>query len=220
MDPRTKVVLQAAIGVAAFAHTTPRGLVALAVLTALVLAASATPPTVLVEFRAVLPFVVAAPLIEGVRLSPPGFDAAAAAGPAMAVARMVLLLLVSAAYVRTTAARESRAAVQSTVPGRPGVVLGVGVGLLFRLLPVLRADLGRIRRAMRARLAGERPLHERARLVGVTGLRRAFGRSDTLALALRARCFAWNPTLPPLSFGRLDVAGLAAALGLLGVALL
>jgi hypothetical protein len=35
---------------------------------------------------------------------------------------------------------------------------------------------------------------------------RAFSRSDQLAVALQARCFAWNPTLPRLRFGRLDAA--------------
>ncbi|MFB6233251.1 MAG: energy-coupling factor transporter transmembrane protein EcfT, partial [Haloarculaceae archaeon] len=40
--------------------------------------------------------------------------------------------------------------------------------------------------------------------------------ADRLAVALRARCFAYNPTLPPLSFSRIDypVLGLAAALAL------
>jgi biotin transport system permease protein len=57
---------------------------------------------------------------------------------------------------------------------------------------------------MAARLGTERSLAERIRLVGVTGLRRVFLRSDRLALALRARCFSWNPTLPPLSFARRD----------------
>ncbi|MFB6218810.1 MAG: energy-coupling factor transporter transmembrane protein EcfT [Halobacteriaceae archaeon] len=218
LDPRTKLALQAAVGVAAVAHTTPRGLAALALVTGVVLAGAHTPPTVLVEFRALLPFVVGAPLFAGASLGPPWFDPAAAAGPAMAVVRMLLLLLVSAAYVRTTSARESRAAVQWLLPGRVGTLAGVGVGLVFRLLPVSRDDLGRIRLAMRARLAGERRLDERARLIGVTGLRRAFRRSDALALALRARCFAYNPTLPPLAFGRADAPGLVAAALLMAVA--
>jgi biotin transport system permease protein len=219
LDPRAKLAVQAGLGVAAVAHTTPRGLVVLTALTGVVLVAAETPPAALLAFRSFLPFVVAAPLFAAVRLGPPWLVPAAAVGPAMAVYRMLLLLLVSAAYVRTTPVRESRAAVQRLVPGRAGAFLGVGVGLVFRLLPVLRDDLRRVREAMHARLAAERPLRERARLVGVTGLRRAFRRSDALALALRARCFAWNPTLPRLAFGPADWAALAAAAALAGWAL-
>ncbi|ELK50806.1 putative cobalt ABC transporter permease, partial [Haloferax sp. BAB-2207] len=38
---------------------------------------------------------------------------------------------------------------------------------------------------------------------------------DALALALRARCFAWNPTLPEIRFGRRDAPGLVLAAALL-----
>jgi biotin transport system permease protein len=86
-----------------------------------------------------------------------------------------------------------------------GVVLGAGVGFVLRFLPLLRDDLSMIRAAMDARLGSERSLRERIRLVGVTGLRRVFARADRFALALQARCFAWNPTLPPLAFARRDV---------------
>jgi biotin transport system permease protein len=129
-------------------------------------------------------------------------------------------LLVSAAYVTTTPSRESRAAIQWLVPGRPGQFLGVGVGLVFRFLPVLRRDAARAREAMRARLGEARPLSERMRIVATTSLRRAFDRSDTLALALGARCFAWNPTLPRLALGRTDVPVLAGCVALVGWALL
>lgn len=51
----------------------------------------------------------------------------------------------------------------------------------------------------------------RNQFVAVASLNRAFARADRFALALRARCFAWNPTLPPLAFGRADYVVLAAA---------
>jgi biotin transport system permease protein len=50
--------------------------------------------------------------------------------------------------------------------------------------------------------------------LALIGLDRALSRADTLALALRARCLAWNPTLPPLSFRRRDYAVSAASLAL------
>jgi biotin transport system permease protein len=45
---------------------------------------------------------------------------------------------------------------------------------------------------------------------------RTLARADRLALALRARCFAWNPTLPPLRFRRRDSLVVALALALAG----
>jgi biotin transport system permease protein len=46
------------------------------------------------------------------------------------------------------------------------------------------------------------------------GLTRAFERADRLAVALQARCFAWNPTLPALAFERADYPVLAAGVAL------
>jgi biotin transport system permease protein len=43
---------------------------------------------------------------------------------------------------------------------------------------------------------------------------RSLARADRLSLALRARCFAYNPTLPALRFSRLDYPVLALSVGL------
>ncbi|PSP86142.1 cobalt ABC transporter permease [Halobacteriales archaeon QS_1_68_17] len=221
LDPRSKLAVQVGFAAAAFAHTTPR---ALAVLTVLVLALAAAArlslPATLREFRFAAPFLAGAPLLEGLTLGPPWFSVAEATVPALSSYRVLLILLVSAAYVRTTPVRDSRAAVQRTVPGRAGQFLGVGVALVFRFLPVLQADLRRARDGMRARLGTEQPLSERIRLVATGGLRRALARTDRLALALRARCFAWNPTLPRLALGRRDLPALALAAFLGAAALL
>jgi biotin transport system permease protein len=221
LDPRSKLLVQVGFAAAAFAHTTPRGLALLTLLTAGLLAAARTSPlAAIAEVRYLLPLLVLAPLVAGVELGPPWFSVAAARFPALASYRVVLVLFVAAAYVRTTPVRDSRAAVQRTVPGKAGQLLGMGVAFVFRFLPVLCRDLARIREAIRARLGDERPVHERMRIVVVGGLNRAFRRADTFALALQARCFAWNPTLPRLSFGRLDVPALALGVGLLVAALL
>ncbi|MFB6122113.1 MAG: energy-coupling factor transporter transmembrane protein EcfT [Haloferacaceae archaeon] len=214
LDPRAKLAVQAAFAVAAFANTTPVGLAGLTALALAVLGCSATPLlSTLREYRAFAPFLVAAPLVEGATLGPPWFVAADAVFPALASYRVVLLLLVSTAYVRTTPVRDSRAAIQRSIPGRLGVLLGAGVGFVLRFFPLLRADLVSIRDATDARLGSERSTFERIRLVATTGLRRALLRSDRFALALQARCFAWNPTLPPLAFSRYD----APAFGLAGL---
>jgi biotin transport system permease protein len=221
LDPRTKLLAQAGFAAAAFVHTTPRGVVAFTAVAAAFLAAGRLSPIDAIRgYRPALPFLVAGPLVSVVELRPwtVGIDPGAAVGPLLASYRVLLLLLVSAVYLRTTPVRASRAAIRRLVPGRPGRLLGVGVALVFRFLPLLRSDLRRIREASAARLGGERSLRKRMETVAGAGIRRALGRADRLALALRARCFAWNPTLPPLRFGRLDAVGLAVAAGLVGVA--
>ncbi|MFC7235135.1 energy-coupling factor transporter transmembrane component T family protein [Halosegnis marinus] len=221
LDPRTKLFVQLSVAVAAFAHTTPRGLAALTGLAAVLLYLARTSPVAaLAEVWVALPLLVAGPLLEGITLAPVGFSVAQARFPALASYRTLVLLVVAAAYVRTTPVRESRAAVQRTVPGKPGQLLGLGIGFVFRFLPLLRDDLSRIRDASRARLGENRPVRERMRLVTVAGLNRAFRRADTFALALRARCLSWNPTLPELRLRRRDLPALALGVALLVAALL
>ncbi|WP_435066158.1 energy-coupling factor transporter transmembrane component T family protein [Halobaculum sp. EA56] len=213
LDARSKLLLQAAFAAAAFAHTDPRGLAALTLLVVGMLALSATPLRVaLAEYRGVLPFLAAGPAIEALRLGSPWVEPAAAVDPTLASYRTLLLLALVAAYVRTTPVRESEAAVARLVPGRAGRLLGLGVGLVFRFLPVIQADLARVREAMRARLGERRSLRDRVRIVATTGLTRVLSRTDRLALALRARCLSWNPTPPPSAPSRADVGALALAL--------
>lgn len=220
LDPRTKLLVQVGFATAAFAYTTPRGLAVLTALTLLALLAADVDLTgALWSYRFVFPFLLLGPLVAAVTFGPPWVRPSDAIGPLLSSYRVLLVLLVSATYVRTTPVRESQAAIQAIVPGRVGRILGLGVGLVFRYLPVLRRDLLSIREAMAARLGSERPLSERIQIVTTTGLSRAFGRADRLALALQARCLSWNPTLPTLRFTRLDVLPLllGAALLLLGV---
>jgi biotin transport system permease protein len=215
LDPRTKLLVQAGFAAAAFAYTTPRGLILLTGLTLLtLLAAEIDPREAIWAYRFILPFLVVGPIVAAATLGPPWFRPAAAIGPALASYRVLLVVLVGAAYVRTTPVRDTQAAIVRLLPGKPGRVLGLGIGLVFRFLPVVRRDLLTIRDAMAARLGSERPVHERMQLLTTTGLVRAFGRADRLALALQARCLAWNPTLPAICFTRRDVVPL-----LLGAAL-
>ena len=221
LDPRTKLLAQAAFAAAAFIYTTPRGLAAFTVIAGVFLAAGRLSPVDAIRgYLPALPFLAAGPLVSVVELRPwaVGIDLGAAVGPLLASYRVLLILLVSAVYLHTTPVRESRAAIQRLVPGRPGRLLGVGVALVFRFLPLLRSDLRRVREASAARLGGERGLRERMEVVASAGIRRALGRADRLALALRVRCFAWNPTLPELRFGRVDAVGLAVGVGLVAVA--
>ncbi|USZ66822.1 energy-coupling factor transporter transmembrane protein EcfT [Halorussus salilacus] len=220
LDPRSKLAFQAGFAVAAFAHTDPRGLLALTGVVAVALRASGVSlGNALAAYRYVFPFLLAGPVVAAATLGPPWIRPEEGVEVALASYRVVLVLLVSAAYLRTTPVRDSRAAIQRLVPGKTGRLLGTGVGFVFRFLPVLRADLGRIRDASAARLGDQRSLVARMRLVGVAGLARALARADRFALALRARCFAWNPTLPRLSFSRADAPVMAASAGLVAWAL-
>jgi biotin transport system permease protein len=205
LDPRSKLLVQVGFAVAAFAHTTPRGLAALTVLVGCFLVVSRTlPHRALWAFRFAFPFLLAAPLLEGFAWNG-WFVIGDAIPPALAGYRVLLVFLVAAAYVRTTPVRDSRAAVQWAVPGRAGQFLGMGVAFVFRFLPVLRADIGRIRDGYRARLGTERSVPERMGLLVVAAFNRAFDRADRFSLALRTRCFSWNPTLPEIGLSPLDV---------------
>ena len=216
LDPRTKLAVQFCFAIAVFAHDS---LAALAVLTTLAVLAPVSagigPFRALSAFRFVLVLLAVAPVIAAATLGPPWLDLSDGAASALGSYRVVLVLLVSAAYVASTPARDSRTAIQWLVPGRLGVTLGVGVSLVFRFLPVLRADLRSIRDAIAARGGDRGSFVERARRIGVRGVARTFRRADRLALALQARCFAWNPTLPTLSLGRRDLPVPALSVGLI-----
>ncbi|ARS88652.1 energy-coupling factor transporter transmembrane component T family protein [Natrarchaeobaculum aegyptiacum] len=215
LDPRSKLAVQIGFAATALAHTSPRALLALTVVAGLLLAAARVPlGRALAAYRFALVLLVVAPVVAALTVGPPWIDLERGVTSAQASYRVLLILLVSAAYVRSTPVRDSRAAIQRTIPGKPGQLLGAGVALVFRFLPVLKADLRTIRDAEAARLGTERGPLERTTTLGVLGLTRAFDRADHLALALRARCFAWNPTLPALSFARLDVPALVLAVGL------
>jgi biotin transport system permease protein len=221
LDPRTKLAVQIGFALAAFAHTTPRGLAILTVLTVIILGAAALSPLAAIqEIRYALPFLLTGPLLSIFVVRPPWIAPVEAVAPTLASYRVFLVLIVSIAYVRTTPVRDSRAVLQRVVPGRGGRLLGVGVALVFRFLPVLMADLSRARAAMQARLGTERHLTDRMRIVASAGIRRAFGRADRLSMALRARCFSWDPTLPALRLSLWDWPALALAAGLVGWALI
>ncbi|ELZ04329.1 energy-coupling factor transporter transmembrane component T family protein [Natrialba aegyptia] len=216
LDPRSKLAVQLGFAAAALTHTGPRAILVLSALAIGMLAAAGVSPIrAVIAARYALVILSLAPLLAALTLGPPWIETDAGLTTALASYRVLLVLLVSTAAVRSTRVRDSRAAIQRTIPGRPGHLLGIGVALLFRFLPVLRADIQTIRDAMAARLGAQRHAHERAGTIALLGLSRAFDRADRLSLALRARCFAWNPTLPPLSFSRLDIPALLLATTLL-----
>ncbi|WP_324756411.1 energy-coupling factor transporter transmembrane component T family protein [Haloarcula sp. GH36] len=215
LDARSKLAFQVGFAVAVFARPTPTRLAGLAVLAGVVLTAGRLSPlTVLRNYWFVVAILALGPLSAAVVLGPPWLAPGRALAPTVEVTRVLLVLFVSAAYVRTTPVRATRAAIQRHVPGRFGQALGVGVALTFRFLPVLRRDLLSVQDAIRARGGQRRSVVDRARRIAVVGLARALGRADHLSVALRARCFAWNPTPPAMAFGRGDYLVVVAAVAL------
>lgn len=221
LDPRSKLCFQIGFAVAAFGGTTLGWLAGVYALAAGALVAGRLDPRrVARSYRVVLAVLALAPVIAGVALGPPWFRVEPALRSLRAVARVPPVLAVSAVYVHTTPVRATRAAIERLVPGRAGQLLGVGVALVVRFFPLVVADLRAIRTAMQARGGANRSVTDRARRLAVQGLDRTLARSDRLAVALRARCFAWNPTLPELRFSRWDypVLGLSVVLALAPVA--
>ena len=220
LDPRTKLLFQLSFAVAAFAYTTPQGLLVFGVLGLLALAAADTNPfRVVWAYRFVMPFLLAAPVVAMLTLGSPWVVPSEAVDPALASVRNLIVLAVSGGYVRTTSITDSRAAIQRTVPGRPGQFLGLGIELVARFLPVLKRDLFAIRDAEAARLGTDRPLRERMATLSTAGLNRAFQRAGRLSVAMEARCLSWNPTLPPLGFGWVDAPAVGLSVLLLAGAL-
>lgn len=217
LDPRSKLAFQFGFAVAAFAVPSLPWLAgAYALAGAALLAGRVSPIRVARSYRVVLAVLLLAPPVAGVVPGPPWFRTGPALASLFAVARVPPVLAVSAVYVATTPARDTRAAIQRSIPGRAGQLLGVGVSLVFRFLPLVVDDLETVRDAVRARAGDGRSVRDRARILFVRGLDLAMTRADRLALALRTRCFAWNPTLPELRFGPADypVAVLGVALAL------
>lgn len=215
LDPRAKLAVQFGVAVAAFAYPTPAGFAAVGAVTLAALAAGRTSPLlVLRAYWVVFAFLAVGPVLGGLVLGPPWFRIEGALDSLRAVSRVVPVVFVGAVYVRTTPVRETRAAIQRHVPGRPGRLFGVGVGLVFRFFPVVLDDVATVRAALRARGGEGRPLRERMRRLLVRGLQRTLLRADRLSLALRARCLAWNPTPPALAFRRRDYLVLAVGAAL------
>lgn len=205
LDPRTKLGLQFGLATAAAAHPDPIWFAGLTTVGGLaLLIGRVSPLTVFRAYRFVLLVLATGPLIAGLTLGPPWFRVEPAVRSVWAVGRVVPILLVSAVYVRTTPVRETRAAIQWVLPGRVGQLFGVGVSLVFRLVPAILGDVRRVQDALAARVGSERSVLDRARRLGVRSLQQSFLRADRLSLALRARCFSWNPTLPELNFSWFD----------------
>ncbi len=221
LDPRSKLVAQVGFAIAAVTATEPAVLAGLTVLALATLAlARLSPLRVLRAYWFLLVLLAIAPLFAMFEPGSPWLVLERAPSSVLAGYQVLLVLFISAVYVRTTPVRKTRAAIQRHVPGRAGQLLGVGVALVFRFVPVLARDISQIRFAIRARGGKALSVREYIQTLSLVSLQRALARAETLALALQARCFAWNPTLPRLQFRALDYPVLAAGVLLAGFGVL
>lgn len=216
LDPRSKLAFQFGFAAAVFAFPRPLWIGSMTVVAlAVLLATGASLRQTLRAYWFVILLLFLGPVIAAVTLGPPWVDLDRASKSVLAVARVVPVIFVSAGYIYTTPVRETRAAVQWLVPGKLGRLLGVGMALTFRFLPVIREDVFRLREGIQARGGANRPFHDRVRRIAVLSVARALERSERLSVALQARCLAWNPTLPRLAFSRADYPVLVCSLLLL-----
>lgn len=214
LDPRSKLVGQFGFAIAAFGHTETAVLVVLTLLAGLMLAlARLSPVRVLRTYWFALVLLGLAPLFAMFQPSSRWIVPERALSSVVAGYQVILVLLVAAVYVRTTPVRDTRGAIQRHVPGRVGQILGVGIALVFRFFPLVLRDVAQSRLAIRARTGDRLSTRAQIQHLSLISLQRALSRGETLSLALRARCLAWNPTLPRLRFSPLDYVVLAVGVG-------
>lgn len=220
LDARTKLLVQFVVALLAFTWTSQHSLTVVWGIVVLGAIGGRLHPRALVTGYS-LPFALLA-IGVGVRtlsFGPPWVDIPEGLVALEHSLHVAAVLVASAVYVRTTPVSETQAAITRLVPGKPGQLLAAGTSFILRFLPVLLDDLQTARTAQWARLGDTRPLRKRMQTVAIAGLNRAFGRADRFSLALKARCFAWNPTPPPMTFRGRDWIVSIVALVVLGAAL-
>jgi energy-coupling factor transporter transmembrane protein EcfT len=122
--------------------------------------------------------------------------------------RMLAAVFFGILLVATTRPTEIKAAVEwlfKRVPGVPAVRIGTMLGLLLRFMPLIFQQAGQTLDAQRARGVEHRrnPAYRITRFA-VPFMRRTVASADRLALAMSARGYRDQRTLPRLAAGRRD----------------
>ncbi len=131
--------------------------------------------------------------------------------------RLLLVVLMGVLLMATTRTAHIRAALVWFLKPIPLInekTAATMVGLVVRFIPVILFQALEISDAQRARCVQQRknPLRRLTRFTTAL-LRRVFSSADELAVAMQARCYHEDRTLPDLFFSRRD--GLAGLAGLL-----
>jgi biotin transport system permease protein len=231
MDARFKLLALILLCIAAFAGR-HFSLLALTILTAMMVASCRIPAGRLIrDLRPVLllvVLVVIARTLTGtgpslvalgwVRLSREGLLEGASAGW-----RLLLVSLFSSLLVSTTRISHIRSAVArmaKTIAFLPESRIATMFGLTLGFIPLVMVEAQEISMAQKARCVESRrsPLY-RISTLSLALLRRIFQRGENLALAMEARCYSDQATLPHLESRAADWVKLAAV-GLIAAVIL
>ena len=219
LDPRTKQVMLLLLGgLGAGAGVTFLGLLSVC-LAICGHAAGLTVRRVVREIRYflfLLAFVFLARCISFSFSWPPVVRVDAVMDAALVCWRLLVFVGMGLLLVATTRIAHIRAALVwflDPVPGIDARKAATMVGLLVRFLPLILFQTAEMADAQRAR--GIERCHNpyrRLRWFAIPLFRRIFLGADELTVALEARCYNDNRTLPELVFTRLDHVALGAAL--------
>lgn len=122
---------------------------------------------------------------------------------AFVVWRILLIVLVGLIFVATTRPTEIKAAVEwflKPFPLIPRARIGTMMGLVLRFIPLIFTQAGETLDAQRARAIEHRknPYYRLKKFV-IPFFRRTFETADRLAVAMEARCYSENRTVPRFS---------------------
>lgn len=121
-------------------------------------------------------------------------------------------------FVHTTRSAQIRSAVVrilDPVPLIPARRVGTMIALLIRFIPVILNQARETSDALNARgLEARKNPATRLAIMAVALLRNVFRDADRLVVAMEARCYSENPTMPEFSAVRRDWAALMAAASL------
>lgn len=184
IDPRTKLLLTAVIGILVYTAD-PVRLWMLAVFVLLLTGITGIPASHLL--RGLRPMAVFFAAVFIAHLLAEGGSIVAAAIP---VARFVLLLLFTTVLLHTTSQSELNTALTYFLRplGRPGRDIAFMIGVAIALVPGLLLDKEAITKAQAARGRTPKGLKGFVSLI-VPLLRRSFRKADELADALESRCY-------------------------------
>ncbi len=122
--------------------------------------------------------------------------------------RLILVAIGGLMYAATTRSREIRAAVEwlmAHIPGVPEKRVGVMIGLVVRLIPMVLDQARKTMSVQKARCVECRknPFYRLTRFA-LPMLRRTVKQADCLTLAMVARCYHESGTLPAMKIRSMD----------------
>lgn len=218
LDPRTKQAMMMVLSVVSVWGGIPFLLILSATLAVLLHAANLRVCRLIREIRYFLFFLLFVFVLRAVTIDSrwiPAIRLAAAHDALLVCWRLLLVVLMGILLMATTRIAHIRAALvwyMKPIPLVDGKMMATMVGLVVRFLPVILFQASEISDAQRAR-GIERRKNPFIRLMkfSIPLFRRVFACADELAVAMQARCYSEQRTLPDLAFSRYDALAWGAA---------